>query len=147
MATQQHDKANLDATSGRCEDIQELLFDFVSHELEASRADLVRRHLSRCPACKREAAELLETVTALRAATEATAPTHVSADRRERMAWTVMHPVRDWLREHHLLISLVLAAILVAIAWVIVDRVAPMKQDPLPEGIEVEIVLDPPARP
>lgn len=140
MATQHNGTIGPEVTGGRCADIQELLFDFVSHELEASRADIVRRHLARCPECRRQAAELRETIAALRAATaDAEAPAHVSAERREQFAWSIMHPFRDWLRRHHLLVSLVLAAILVAVIWLILRRVTPVQEDPVPEGIEVEI--------
>ncbi len=142
MSKNHTDPGEPDITGGKCADIQELLFDFVSHELEPSRADLVRRHLGRCPACRAQAAELRETVMALRAAaaTDSAIPQHVSPDRRERLVWSVMHPVRDWLRTHHVLVSLLVAVILLVALWAILRRVdAIPEEEPLVNPHEVII--------
>jgi predicted anti-sigma-YlaC factor YlaD len=101
----------------RCEDIQSVLFDFLSRELSTAQSDVVREHLRRCEACRRSAAELQHTVELLRAADRPdAAPAHLSEERHRRLVWAIMHPVLEWVDGHHVLVSITIALLAVALA-------------------------------
>ncbi len=115
---QTDNQPNMPAVTGgppRCDDIQDALMAFLDGELGAGRADLVREHLRQCPACQTECAALQRAATALRgAAPSAGAPTErLSDERRERVRWSLAHPVLDWIYAHHVLVSAVTAVVAV----------------------------------
>ena len=91
-----------------CDEIQLLLFDYMSHELGDSRADLVREHLRKCEACQAAAAEMQKTVELLRKAGEAEgkADYRLSEKRHRRIHWAILHPFLDWIYRNHILFAL-----------------------------------------
>lgn len=130
-----------DAAGGRCADIQGVLFDYLARELGPARSDLVREHLRLCPECRREAAEIQATLDALKAAgpAEADAPMRLTDDRRRRLAWSVMHPVRDWMQRHHALVALVAAVIVLALAAALLRTVHQRRREHVAAGPAVTI--------
>lgn len=114
-----------------CEDIETMLFDYMAHELGGARSELVREHLRKCRRCQDTAAEIDRTLGFLRAASieeSAVPPAHLSRERRERIAWSLTHPVRDWIAAHHVLVSLLAAAVLIAAAIVGLSRLRVWKE-------------------
>lgn len=104
-----------------CEDIQGVLFDYVSHELGGSRSELVHEHLRHCRGCRAAAAELRQTFEMLQSADPAPhdVPERLSDDRRARLFLALMHPVLDFVYRHHVIISVIAALAGVALALVI----------------------------
>jgi len=125
----------------RCSDIRELLFDYLARELGEGRADLVRRHLEKCPHCKAAATEIQATVKALRGAETVEAPERLSPDRKQRIHWALLHPVSAWIARHHALVSVMVTLLLLAclLAMLLRTRIFPEKQD---RGVSVRILRD-----
>lgn len=98
-----------------CEKIQEVLFDYMSHELGEKQSLLVREHLLHCEECRREAAEIQKTLDILLGDTEIVPPEHLSRSVRERLRRVLLHPVLDWLYEHRRVAAMTLAVLVIAI--------------------------------
>lgn len=115
----------------RCADIQGVLFEYMTRELGAARSSLVREHLRRCPDCPRVAAEIQATLDALRAAAPApdAPPPRLTADRREQLVWSITHPVRDWIHRHHVLVSIFVALIVLALVAGALCKVVVFRRD------------------
>lgn len=107
----------------KCEDIQAVLFDYMSRELGGARSTLVREHLRKCDACQSSAQDIQATLDLLHSASKAEteAPEHLSDARRARIVRAFTHPVIDWIDRHHTLVSL-LVALAVVIGGIIVCR-------------------------
>ena len=99
----------LGAIKVECSEIRSLLFEYLVHETGNARAELVRGHLLHCDACKAEAAELQSTVALLKS--EPAVPVQLDEKRRRRLRRVVWHPAWNWIVEHHVLVSALLAAI------------------------------------
>ncbi len=97
----------------KCDDIRPLLFDYMTHELGEAQSVLVGEHLRRCEICRTEAAEIQNTIATLQAHDPARrAAQHLSAGRHRRLMRAVMHPVADWMLEHHWLTALLTALLI-----------------------------------
>ena len=124
----------------KCDDLQDMLLDYVTHGLGAARAAVVHEHLKKCEHCRRAAAEIRAIVRLLHdaARTETGAPDRLSQDSRTRLLRAFMHPIFDWVYRHHLAVSIavaiVVAAILLCRALTTDDR-----NPPPPPGIEITI--------
>ena len=120
MSDNQANKAPQDA--GRllkCEDIRAVLFDYMTRELGDARSELLREHLRRCTDCQREAAEIQETLDLLHADSErrAGASGVLSDERRRRLVRAYMHPLLDWIYEHHVQVSVGVALVVIALCF------------------------------
>jgi len=124
----------------RCEDIQAVLFDYMTRELGQSRADLVREHLRKCEDCQAEGREIQATLDALYGASreEAGMPERLSEDRRRRIIRALAHPVIHWIERHHMLVSLVVAAVVIAVVLGVLRRTR-LWDDDRPVGPPVTI--------
>jgi len=93
----------------KCEEIQQVLFDYLAHELSESQSVLVREHIRRCSKCRDEAAEIEQTLSFLHKGDNARGDMRLSDERRKRILLAVFHPVLNWIYLHHILVSLLLA--------------------------------------
>jgi len=98
-----------------CDDIQALLFDYMTHELGGKRAELVREHLRKCEACQEASAEIHRTMEVLRKArtVHKTEVFKLSQKSQSRIRWAIVHPVLDWIYRHHILVAFCVAAAVV----------------------------------
>jgi hypothetical protein len=92
------------------------MLDYVQHGLGEGRADLVREHTRRCPACHERMVTLQETVGILHDApfSSGPLPQRLSERHHSRIVRAVMHPVLDWIYVHHILVSALVATIVLA---------------------------------
>ena len=120
----------------KCEDIQELLFDYMSRELGQARSTLVREHLRRCSECKHQAAEIQATLEMLNSASkeDSDLPSKLTDARRKKLYWWYSHPIMLWIENHHVLVSLVVTLIVIAILAVVAATAKLWEEDP-PEDI------------
>ena len=126
-----------------CDQIQEILFDYMARELGESRSALVYEHLRKCPDCKRVAAEMQATLEMLKGGDPAEdMPLELSARHRRRLRRAARHPILDWLISHHWLISGITAILVVILAMVVLIRLM-MMEEILPDGVPVSLL--PPA--
>lgn len=93
-----------------CEQIQELLFDYLTHDLGKSRAEMVHTHLMHCETCRTEATELHNTVKLLQQ-TPTPSPTTLARKRRRALMRAAFHPILHWMTKHHLLIAIIAGAL------------------------------------
>ena len=127
----------------KCDDIHEVLFDYMTRELGPAQSDLVREHLRKCERCRAAAAEMQATLQALRDASKnfAGIPEHLSEARRKRLLRALMHPVIAWMERYHVLVSVVIAlAVMVCVFAYIRARTAWSYR--VPPGIPVRIMED-----
>jgi predicted anti-sigma-YlaC factor YlaD len=113
----------------KCEDIQGVLFDYMTRELGESRSDLVREHLRRCPACSRVAAQIQETRNLLQQDATGDLPEHLSDEHRARIVRSIMHPALDWIFRHHVTFSLIMAAIVIITALCVLRMATQIVQE------------------
>jgi hypothetical protein len=123
----------------KCEDIQEVLFAYMSRELGDTQSVLVREHIRKCDVCRAEAAEIEATLAMLRRGSpDADAgDVRLTDERRKRILRAVFHPVIDWIDIHHRLVSVVLAVLVLAVAFMAVRHAEIFKHEPLEEGIPI----------
>jgi hypothetical protein len=123
----------------KCEDIQSMLFAYMSRELGDVQSVVVREHIRKCESCRAEAAEI-EATLALLHQTSNDDPAHaprLTDERRERILRAVFHPVIDWVDMHHRLVSAVLAAVVLVAAFFFLRSCEVFKREPLEEGIPI----------
>ncbi len=123
-----------------CEEIRDLMLDFVQRDLGEGRTDLVREHIRRCPGCTRRMAELQKTVGFLCDAPFAhgALPMHLSERHHSRLVRALMHPVLDWIYVHHILVSVLIAIVVVTTTFFSLRHYRILRDDPGP-GIPVVI--------
>ena len=108
---------------GRCEDIQPLLFDYMTGELDQGRSGAVFKHLRACDDCRGAATDVKSTLDLLRKASQSQPKLmeRLSDDRRARLIRAFMHPVLRWTYVHHTLFSILAAvattAVIVTLLW------------------------------
>lgn len=125
----------------KCEDIQSVLFDYMTRELGEGQAQLVGEHLRHCADCAHAAAEIQATLDLLRSASrrQPKSPTHLSEDRRRKMRHAVAHPVRHWMEQHHVLVSVLVALIVLLAGFLVLRRLRVWKRREVARGITVHI--------
>lgn len=121
----------------KCDEIQAVLFAYMSHELGESQSVLVREHIRKCDSCRAEAAELKETLAMLNQSDVGHTRLRLSDDRRKRIMLAVFHPVINWIDMHHKSVSIALA-ILVLIGTIFALRNFEIfRNEPLDDGIPI----------
>jgi len=125
----------------KCEEIQGVLFDFMTRELGESRSELVREHLRGCPVCTRSAAEIQETLTLLETDSrqQSQIPESLSDEHRKRVIRSITHPILDWIYRHHKLVSIVAAIVAITGAFLGIKHFASRTIDPPESGPPVMI--------
>jgi predicted anti-sigma-YlaC factor YlaD len=140
----QHPNYGLDALCGKkllkCEDIQPVLFAYMSRELGETQSVLVREHIRKCAACRSEAAEIQETLDLLNDSAGACEDSRLSDERRERILLAVFHPVINWIDLHHRLVSILLALLVLASVLLGLRHFEIFRPLDLGEHIQVKIV-------
>jgi len=122
----------------RCEDIQMLIFAYMTRELGDVQSRVVREHLLTCQVCRQEASEIKETLAALRAgADDSSEELRLSDDRRERLWRAVFHPVRDWIDHHHRLVAGLSALLTLLLTLFLLRHAAIWKTQQIEEGIPI----------
>jgi len=130
----------------KCEEMQSVLLDYLTREMGSARAGLVREHLRKCEDCRRVASEIRATLELLHTAarTERDLPSRLSEERRARLKWAFMHPLLDWIYRHHIIVSMLIAAGVLAFLLHEAYRMEAWNP-PLPPGITITIDNGPPA--
>lgn len=108
-----------------CKDIQDLLFDYMSHELGGARCVLVREHLRRCDECTRHAAEIQSTLDLFNKASreKSDMPSRLTDERRKKLYWWYAHPFMRWIEGHHILFSIFTTLIVLAVLAIVMAKV------------------------
>lgn len=128
-----------------CDEIQAVLFDYMSHELGAARSELVHAHLRKCNGCRAAATEIAKTLELLKevADDDQGLATQLSGERRERIARAVMHPVLDWIYCHHILVSILTVIAVMAVLALVLRQTRIWREDL--EALPPVIIGPPPA--
>ncbi len=123
----------------RCEDMQMLLFAYMTRELGDVQSRVVREHLRTCETCRQEAAAIEETLATLRAGADdgGDKSLRLSDERRERLWRAVFHPVLDWVDRHHRLVAGVAALLTLLLTIFLLRHAAIWKRQQLEEGIPI----------
>lgn len=121
----------------RCEDIQMLIFAYMTRELGDVQSRVVREHLRTCETCRQEASEIEETLAALRAGADDSEDLRLSDERRERLWRAVLHPVLDWIDHHHRLVAGSVALLTLLLTIFLLRHVAIWKRQNLEDGIPI----------
>lgn len=122
----------------RCEDIQMLIFAYMTRELGDVQSRVVREHLRSCQVCRQEASEIKETLAALRAgADDSSEELRLSDDRRERLWRAVFHPVLDWIDHHHRLVAGLAALLTLLLTLFLLRHAAIWRTQQVEEGIPI----------
>ena len=116
-----------------CDDIRDLLYDYMARELGEMRSKLVREHLRHCPACSAEAAAITATLAALRETDPIPGdgtPDSLTTARRRRLRRLVAHPVLNWIDQHARIVALLVTGIIL-IATLLILRTVTFLPPPL----------------
>ncbi len=118
-----------------CQEIQAALMPYLSRELGKAPSELVSRHLRKCTACQAEAAAMQATLNLLRQESADTElwPSRLSEERRRRIAWSMNHPVLDWICARHVAVSVLAALLALTVALAFAYRFARVRQQILRE--------------
>lgn len=125
----------------KCDDIQSVLFGYMTRELGDGQAQLVREHLRHCADCSRAAAEIQATLDLLRSASRAQSdpPGHLSEDRRRKISHAIKHPVRHWIEEHHAVVSILVTVLALLVVFLVLRRLRVWERREAARGITVHI--------
>ena len=132
-----------------CSDIGEVLFDYMTHELGEARSLLVREHLRKCETCQARAAEIQATLDLLAGASvgRRAVPERLSDAHHARLLRALTHPLLDWIYTHHVLISVLTAALVLAATLLGLRRYRAWLRSRPDPGIPVTIQRTDPAEP
>lgn len=124
-----------------CEEIQALLMAYMTRELGEARSDLIREHIRKCPSCQAAAAEMQETMDSLQGAGRESEmfPQRLSDDRRARIAFSFMHPLLDWMYQHHILVSVLITLVTLLLVGVALVHIRILRRTSLDPGVPVQI--------
>lgn len=115
----EHEKS-YGAVPMKCEEIQNLLTDYMNRELGEARSNLVREHLRICKQCHAKASEIQKAISILQkvAQSQTDIPKKLSESHRARIAKAALHPLREWFYVHYALIVIFVIIILIGMAIV-----------------------------
>lgn len=102
-----------------CEKIQEVLFDYLAHELNNDMSWLVHEHLRGCKACASEAARLAKTMDILKASPAPSTLEHLKPTIRKRLQRALLHPLLEWIYVHRRLVAWSTALLITALILII----------------------------
>lgn len=130
----------------KCEDVRDVLFDYMSRELGPARSVLVREHLRRCESCQAAAAEMQTATEFLRKASQDTGgtPLRLSEERRARVRRAVRHPVWYWIGQHNVVVSVVAVILFMLVLAVVLNYTRLWDDAEDEDGITVTIGNGPP---
>jgi predicted anti-sigma-YlaC factor YlaD len=130
----------------KCEDVREVLFDYMSRELGPARSVLVREHLRRCESCQSAAAQMQSATELLQKASRDGdgAPLRLSDARRARVRRAVRHPVWYWISQHNVIVAVVAVILFLAALAVVLQHTTLWDEPDDDEGITVTIGNGPP---
>lgn len=113
------DQPQAEKKLAKCEDIQPLLFDYMSRELGEGRAAVVREHLRKCKACQALAKDMQATHDLLRKSSRAGQKPveRLTESRRNKIIWAFTHPVMNWIGRHRILASILITTALFIGVW------------------------------
>lgn len=130
----------------KCEEIQELLFEYMSRELGTARSDVVREHLRKCENCRNALSEMEFTVEFLRETSKITAPPRRLSDKHHaRLIRAMTHPVLDWIYVHHIIVSLIIALLAIGILWGVLRKTELWRE--INRDDVIKVFLGKPAKP
>ncbi|NQT92529.1 MAG: zf-HC2 domain-containing protein [Lentisphaerae bacterium] len=120
----------------KCEDIQGVLFDYMSRELGEARSVLVREHLRKCEECQAAAKDVQTTLDLLHSLSraEGDADSRLTDDRRRRVLRALTHPVIHWVERHHILVSFVATVLVLLVVLTVLRRVRLWRDDEYQPG-------------
>lgn len=132
----EHDKHKGKGQHIPCKDIQDLLFDYMSHELGGARSVLIREHLRKCEECTRQAAEIQSTLDLLNKASreESDIPARLTDERRKKLYWWYSHPFMRWIEKHHIIVSVIATLLALAVIGTVMLKVKLWQANP-PEDL------------
>lgn len=103
-----------------CDEVQPILLEYMTRELGDARSVFVREHVRKCEKCQAAVHELEATLALLQSAKSSRGiPERLSAERRERIAWVFMHPVRDWIFRHSALFAVLITVLVITIVFLL----------------------------
>lgn len=123
----------------RCEDVREKLLAYMTRELSESPSALVREHIRKCEICRAEAAEIENTLALLHASSDAdTNPApHLTDEQRKRILRAAFHPIMDWIDQHHRVISIMLALVVLIATFFTLRNFEIFKRQEVGDGIPI----------
>jgi predicted anti-sigma-YlaC factor YlaD len=128
----------------KCDEIRDLLFDYMCRELGQARSALVREHLRKCSDCQAASAEIQSTLDVLgKTRSETGMPAHLSPRHRARIMRASMHPALDWI-ENNVVVSLIVAVIVIACA-VTLMRIFKLPDAPPEDGHSYTVTIGKPS--
>lgn len=113
--------------SVQCEDIQAVLFDYMSRELGDKQSFLVHEHLLKCAECRREAARIERAVEFLRNDKSFAPPQKLKSAIRRKLERVFLHPALDFIYVHRHVVAATLALLIVAVLAFIAGRCSMVK--------------------
>lgn len=102
-----------------CEKIQEVIFDYLSHELSNDMSWLVREHLKNCKSCAKEASKLSKTMDMLKTTPSPVVSEHLKPSIRKRLQRAILHPFYEWIYVHRRLVAWFTALLTTAVILII----------------------------
>ena len=127
-----------------CAQVRDALFDYLSGGLGIPAIRMIEEHIAHCEQCSAELEATREALRVLRANDPAAgAPRALSERSRRRVMWYWTHPAFAWCIRYHHWISLTAALVVLFFVcrWLYFYTVG---REPVPKGIEVEILKDNP---
>ncbi len=117
----------------KCDEVQDLLLDYMSRQLGDARSAIINKHLRKCEKCRAEASEIQNTLDLLHKASaeEAEISDHLTEQRKKRILRVIIHPVIDWMHQHHKLISVIITIVVLGIIFAFL-RIPAREEEPEP---------------
>ena len=122
-----------------CEDIRQQLPAYMLRELGDKQSRLIHEHLRVCDPCRKEAAHFEKMQVLLRDQQhlDADAAAVLSEKHMQRLRFTAMHPVYDWIYYRHRFVSCVCAVILISLVVFLLRNFALFREPSLEDTIPV----------
>lgn len=137
----EHEKS-YGAVPMKCEDLQNLLTDYMNRELGEARSNLVREHLRICKQCRVKASEIQRAISILQkvAQSQTDIPKKLSESHRARIAKAALHPLREWFYVHYVIIVIFVIIVLIGMAIVFAKVIQQKSREvPVEPSIPIKI--------
>lgn len=119
-----------------CLRVQEVLFDYMSSELGDKQSGFVREHLLHCPNCRKEAAEIEQTIKLLKKNTTPS-PEHLSQNALSKIKRAILHPIIDWIYCHRHIFAIIMAILIITLLTYLACKYSAIKSDTEPFWINI----------